>query len=65
MAYLLGSIPPSGQHDGHNCVIGFDKLDDVNEGAGDHVERDSCHRLRGWDPGLLHVANVEPMMAVR
>ena len=26
MAYLLGSIPPSGQHDGHNCVVGFDQL---------------------------------------
>jgi hypothetical protein len=26
MAYLLGSIPPSGQHDGHNCVVSFDQL---------------------------------------
>jgi len=26
MAYLLGSIPPSGQHDGHNCVVTFDHL---------------------------------------
>jgi hypothetical protein len=26
MAHLLGSIPPSGQHDGHNCVVGFDQL---------------------------------------
>ena len=26
MAYLLGSIPPSGQHDGHDCVVGFDHL---------------------------------------
>ena len=26
MAYLLGSIPPSGQHDGHNCVVAFDHL---------------------------------------
>ena len=26
MAYLLGSIPPSGQHDGHDCVVGFDHM---------------------------------------
>ncbi len=26
MAYLLGSIEPSGQHDGHDCVVGFDHL---------------------------------------
>src|SRR3954470_21170075 len=26
LAYLLGSIPPSGQHDGHDCVVGFDHL---------------------------------------
>jgi 7,8-dihydropterin-6-yl-methyl-4-(beta-D-ribofuranosyl)aminobenzene 5'-phosphate synthase len=26
MAYLLGSIAPTGQHDGHNCVVGFDHL---------------------------------------
>ena len=26
MAYLLGSVEPSGQHDGHNCVVGFDHL---------------------------------------
>ena len=26
MAYLLGSIPPSGQHDVHDCVVGFDHL---------------------------------------
>ncbi|MGI9051939.1 MAG: MBL fold metallo-hydrolase [Ilumatobacteraceae bacterium] len=26
MAYLLGSVPPSGQHDGHNCVVTFDHL---------------------------------------
>lgn len=26
MAYLLGRIPPSGQHDGHDCVEGFDHL---------------------------------------
>ena len=26
MAYLLGSVPPSGQHDGHDCVVGFDRL---------------------------------------
>ncbi|MBA2624823.1 MAG: MBL fold metallo-hydrolase [Acidimicrobiia bacterium] len=26
MAYLLGSIPPSGQHDGHDLVVGFDHL---------------------------------------
>jgi len=26
MAYLLGSVAPSGQHDGHNCVVGFDHL---------------------------------------
>jgi 7,8-dihydropterin-6-yl-methyl-4-(beta-D-ribofuranosyl)aminobenzene 5'-phosphate synthase len=26
MAYLLGRVPPSGQHDGHDCVVGFDQL---------------------------------------
>lgn len=26
MAYLLGGVPPSGQHDGHDCVVGFDRL---------------------------------------
>ena len=26
LAYLLGSIPPSGRHDGHNCVVAFDHL---------------------------------------
>ena len=26
IAYLLGGIPPSGQHDGHNCVVIFDHL---------------------------------------
>jgi 7,8-dihydropterin-6-yl-methyl-4-(beta-D-ribofuranosyl)aminobenzene 5'-phosphate synthase len=26
MAYLLGSIPPSGRHDGHDCVVGFDHM---------------------------------------
>jgi 7,8-dihydropterin-6-yl-methyl-4-(beta-D-ribofuranosyl)aminobenzene 5'-phosphate synthase len=26
LAYLLGSIAPTGQHDGHNCVVGFDHL---------------------------------------
>ena len=26
MAYLLGRIPPTGQHDGHDCVVGFDQL---------------------------------------
>ena len=26
MAYLLGGIAPSGQHDGHDCVVGFDHL---------------------------------------
>jgi 7,8-dihydropterin-6-yl-methyl-4-(beta-D-ribofuranosyl)aminobenzene 5'-phosphate synthase len=26
MAYLLGRIPPMGQHDGHDCVVGFDQL---------------------------------------
>jgi 7,8-dihydropterin-6-yl-methyl-4-(beta-D-ribofuranosyl)aminobenzene 5'-phosphate synthase len=26
IAYLLGSIPPSGQHDGHACVVPFDHL---------------------------------------
>jgi 7,8-dihydropterin-6-yl-methyl-4-(beta-D-ribofuranosyl)aminobenzene 5'-phosphate synthase len=26
MAYLLGSIPPIGQYDGHDCVVGFDHL---------------------------------------
>jgi 7,8-dihydropterin-6-yl-methyl-4-(beta-D-ribofuranosyl)aminobenzene 5'-phosphate synthase len=26
IAYLLGGIPPSGQHDGHNCVVTFDQL---------------------------------------
>ena len=23
MAYLLGGVPPSGQHDGHDCVVGL------------------------------------------
>jgi 7,8-dihydropterin-6-yl-methyl-4-(beta-D-ribofuranosyl)aminobenzene 5'-phosphate synthase len=26
LAYLLGGIPPIGQHDGHDCVVGFDHL---------------------------------------
>jgi 7,8-dihydropterin-6-yl-methyl-4-(beta-D-ribofuranosyl)aminobenzene 5'-phosphate synthase len=26
MAYLLGGIPPIGQHDGHDCVVGFDHM---------------------------------------
>jgi len=26
MAYLLGSVAPSGEHDGHSCVVGFDQL---------------------------------------
>jgi 7,8-dihydropterin-6-yl-methyl-4-(beta-D-ribofuranosyl)aminobenzene 5'-phosphate synthase len=26
MAYLLGSVPPSGQHDGQDCVQGLDRL---------------------------------------
>ena len=26
IAYLLGSVPPSGQHDGHDCVVAFDHL---------------------------------------
>jgi len=26
MAYLLGRIPPTGHHDGHDCVVGFDHL---------------------------------------
>lgn len=26
MAYLLGRFPPTGQHDGHDCVVGFDHL---------------------------------------
>jgi 7,8-dihydropterin-6-yl-methyl-4-(beta-D-ribofuranosyl)aminobenzene 5'-phosphate synthase len=26
LAYLLGSIPPSGQHDGHDCVVVLDHL---------------------------------------
>ncbi len=26
IAYLLGGIPPTGQHDGHNCVVAFDQL---------------------------------------
>jgi len=26
IAYLLGGIPPSGQHDGHDCVVTFDQL---------------------------------------
>jgi len=26
LAYLLGGIAPSGQHDGHDCVVGFDHL---------------------------------------
>jgi len=26
IAYLLGGIPPSGEHDGHACVVAFDHL---------------------------------------
>ncbi len=26
IAYLLGSVPPTGEHDGHNCVVVFDQL---------------------------------------
>ena len=26
VAYLLGGVPPTGQHDGHNCVVAFDQL---------------------------------------
>ncbi len=26
MAYLLGGVPSSGQHDGHQCVVAFDHL---------------------------------------
>src|SRR3954469_23408171 len=26
IAYLLGGVPPSGQHEGHNCVFAFDQL---------------------------------------
>lgn len=26
MAHILGSVPPSGQHDGHDCVVGLDHL---------------------------------------
>jgi len=26
IAYLLGRIPPNGQHDGHDCVVAFDQL---------------------------------------
>ena len=26
IVYLLGEIPPTGQHDGHDCVVGFDHL---------------------------------------
>ena len=26
LAYLLGSVPPSGRHEGHDCVVGFDQL---------------------------------------
>jgi 7,8-dihydropterin-6-yl-methyl-4-(beta-D-ribofuranosyl)aminobenzene 5'-phosphate synthase len=26
MAYLLGSVPPSGQYDGHDCIVAFDHL---------------------------------------
>jgi 7,8-dihydropterin-6-yl-methyl-4-(beta-D-ribofuranosyl)aminobenzene 5'-phosphate synthase len=26
IAYLLGGIPPSGQHDGHDCTVVFDHL---------------------------------------
>src|SRR3954464_12649796 len=26
IAYLLGGIPPTGQHDGRNCVVTFDQL---------------------------------------
>ncbi len=26
MAYLLGRIPPTGQHDSHDCVVSFEQL---------------------------------------
>ena len=26
IAYLLGGVPSTGQHDGHNCVVAFDQL---------------------------------------
>lgn len=26
MAYLLGSVPPTGRHDDHDCVVTFDRL---------------------------------------
>ena len=26
IAYLLGRIPPTGQHDGHDCMVVFDHL---------------------------------------
>jgi 7,8-dihydropterin-6-yl-methyl-4-(beta-D-ribofuranosyl)aminobenzene 5'-phosphate synthase len=26
LAYLLGSVAPMGEHDGHDCVVGFDQL---------------------------------------
>lgn len=26
IAYLLGGVPPSGQHDGHACFVAFDRL---------------------------------------
>src|SRR6476469_3744995 len=26
IAYLLGGVPPSGEHDGHSCVVVFDQL---------------------------------------
>src|SRR3954447_5970936 len=26
IAYLLGSVPPSDELDGHNCVVAFDQL---------------------------------------
>ena len=26
LAYVLGSVPPMGQHDGHDCVVGLDHL---------------------------------------
>jgi 7,8-dihydropterin-6-yl-methyl-4-(beta-D-ribofuranosyl)aminobenzene 5'-phosphate synthase len=26
LAYVLGSVPPTGEHEGHNCVVAFDHL---------------------------------------
>jgi 7,8-dihydropterin-6-yl-methyl-4-(beta-D-ribofuranosyl)aminobenzene 5'-phosphate synthase len=26
IAYLLGTVPPTGHHDGHACVVAFDHL---------------------------------------